>query len=100
MPTENYYVKDTASVHHYTKTEAAIETAEGTRLRCPHYLEVRIKEAKASIRLVNRQLKGKFYPGSPGRIISSREQEFYASKLEDHQQKLDLYQHYMKTLKT
>lgn len=86
-------VKEQEKANYYRdKAETAKATAEGAKLKNPKYLNNRIKEAKAAIRLCNRRLEGKMYRDSPSREISERESEVYTGKLQEYREKLDFYE--------
>lgn len=80
------------SDYYKEKAKTAEWTAKGEKYRNPRYLNNRIKEAKAAVRLYGRYLEGKFHRGYPAREISEREREVYTTRLEENREKLDFYE--------
>jgi len=80
------------------KAETAKETAEGKKFSNPSYLTNRIKDAQKHLRILERRLQGKLYPGSPVKEISEQERSFYNKRIGDEQEKLDYYIKCMKVI--
>jgi len=77
--------------YYRNKAATAKQTAEGEKYHNPKYLLQRIKECEKYIRLFERRLKGKLYPGLPEREISAESRPFYESKLDEENEKLAFY---------
>lgn len=92
-------VKEQEKVGYYEdKSANAKYEASGEKFKDPRYLANRMKETMASIRRLERALKGKLYVHSPEREISEEDRKFYTEQLLKEQDKMDFYYNCMKEI--
>jgi hypothetical protein len=91
-------VKESDKAAHYTRrAEASRATADGAKYSNPGYLERRIKENVAEMKVLELRLQGKSYSYSEGHAIDDEYRERLNGLIAEVREKLEFHQHCLAT---